>query len=44
LSVTTVGTPQNVAAQELRMECMLPADEATEARHHQLLAAHSKDR
>ena len=39
--VTTVGTPQNVAAQELRVECMFPADEATEARHHQLLAAHA---
>jgi transcriptional regulator with XRE-family HTH domain len=40
--VTTVGTPQNVAAQELRLECMFPADDETEARHRQLLAAHSK--
>ncbi|WP_028224211.1 helix-turn-helix transcriptional regulator [Paraburkholderia ferrariae] len=39
--VTTVGTPQNVAAQELRLECMFPADEETEARHRRLLAAHS---
>ena len=31
--VTTVGTPQTVAAQELRVECMFPADDATEARH-----------
>jgi transcriptional regulator with XRE-family HTH domain len=31
--VTTVGTPQTVAAQELRVECMFPADEVTE-RHH----------
>lgn len=31
--VTTVGTPQTVAAQELRMESLFPADEATE-RHH----------
>jgi transcriptional regulator with XRE-family HTH domain len=31
--VTTVGTPQTVAAQELRIECMFPADEVTE-RHH----------
>jgi len=31
--VTTVGTPQIVAAQELRVECMFPADDATEARH-----------
>lgn len=36
--VTIVGTPQHVAAQELRLECMFPADEATEARHRQLLA------
>ncbi|MGF6294711.1 helix-turn-helix domain-containing protein [Paraburkholderia sp. BR13444] len=39
--VTTVGTPQNVAAQELRIESMFPADEATEARHQQLLAKHA---
>ena len=31
--VTTVGTPTTVAAQELRIECMFPTDEATEARH-----------
>jgi transcriptional regulator with XRE-family HTH domain len=31
--VTNVGTPQTVAAQELRIECMFPADEVTE-RHH----------
>jgi transcriptional regulator with XRE-family HTH domain len=39
--VTTVGTPQNVAAQELRLECMFPADDETEARHQQLLAESS---
>ncbi|RZF27481.1 XRE family transcriptional regulator [Paraburkholderia sp. UYCP14C] len=39
--VTTVGTPQNVAAQELRIECMFPADDATEAHHQQLLATHA---
>ncbi len=39
--VTTVGAPQNVAAQELRMECMFPADDETETRHLQLLAAKS---
>jgi hypothetical protein len=39
--VTTVGAPQNVATQELRLECMFPADGETEARHLQLLAAHS---
>lgn len=31
--VTTVGTPQTIAAQELRIECMFPADDATEMRH-----------
>ena len=31
--VTTVGTPQTVAAQELRIECMFPVDEETEALH-----------
>jgi len=40
--VTTLGAPENVAAQELRVECMFPVDDETEARHRQLLAAHSK--
>jgi transcriptional regulator with XRE-family HTH domain len=31
--LTTVATPQTVAAQELRIESMFPMDEATEARH-----------
>jgi transcriptional regulator with XRE-family HTH domain len=31
--VTTVGTPQAIAAQELRIECMFPADETTETNH-----------
>jgi transcriptional regulator with XRE-family HTH domain len=35
--VTTVGTPQTIAAQELRIECMFPADEATEARHIEMI-------
>ncbi|MDB5621096.1 helix-turn-helix domain-containing protein [Tardiphaga sp.] len=35
--VTTLGTPQTVAAEELRIECMFPADEPTEARHAALL-------
>ncbi len=39
--VTTVGAPQSVAAQELRLECMFPADDETEGRHRQLLAGHS---
>ena len=35
--VTTVGTPQTVAAQELRIESMFPADEETEQEHLRLL-------
>jgi transcriptional regulator with XRE-family HTH domain len=35
--VTTVGTPQTVAAQELRIESMFPADEDTEREHVRLL-------
>jgi transcriptional regulator with XRE-family HTH domain len=37
--VTTVGTPQTIAAQELRLECIYPADDATEVLHANLLAA-----
>jgi transcriptional regulator with XRE-family HTH domain len=36
--VATVGTPQTVAAQELRLECMFPADEVSEARHLEIMA------
>lgn len=36
--VTTVGTPQTIASQELRVECMYPADDDTEALHARLLA------
>jgi transcriptional regulator with XRE-family HTH domain len=35
--VATVGTPQTVAAQELRLECMFPVDEATEEYHLALM-------
>jgi hypothetical protein len=35
--ITTVGAPLTVAAQELRIECMFPADDETEARHIALL-------
>jgi transcriptional regulator with XRE-family HTH domain len=35
--VTTVGTPQTVAAQELRIESMFPADEETEREHLKML-------
>lgn len=36
--VATVGTPQTVTAQELRLECMFPVDEATEAQHLEIMA------
>ncbi|MBN3764098.1 helix-turn-helix transcriptional regulator [Burkholderia sp. Ac-20365] len=39
--VTSVGAPQNIAAQELRLECMFPIDDATQARHLQLLEANA---
>ena len=39
--VTTVGTPQTVAAQELRVECMFPADDATERHHIELIGISS---
>lgn len=35
--ITTVGTPQTVTAQELRMECMYPVDEETEIEHVRLI-------
>jgi transcriptional regulator with XRE-family HTH domain len=35
--VTTVGTPQTIAAQELRIECLFPADEITEAEHLKMI-------
>lgn len=31
--ISTIGTPTTVAAQELRLECMFPVDEATEQQH-----------
>jgi len=34
--VSTVGTPRVAAAQDLRVECMFAADEATESRHAHL--------
>jgi transcriptional regulator with XRE-family HTH domain len=42
--VTTVGTPQTVAAQELRIETMFPADEETEREHLLLLGGVEGDR
>jgi hypothetical protein len=35
--IAHVGTPQTVAAQELRIECMFPADETTKSRHNALM-------
>jgi transcriptional regulator with XRE-family HTH domain len=35
--VTTVGAPQTITTQELRIECMYPADEATELHHPKLM-------
>jgi len=37
--VTTLGTPQDVTLQELRVECFFPADAETEAQ-----AAHLRGR
>lgn len=34
--ITTVGTPQTITTQELRIESMFPADEATETAHRRL--------
>jgi transcriptional regulator with XRE-family HTH domain len=39
--ITTVGTPQTVTAEELRLECMFPADDLTESGHSRFIAAHS---
>lgn len=40
--ITTVGTPQAVAAQELRLECMVPADDETERRHAGFVSRHAR--
>jgi len=37
--VATVGTPRAVAAQELRVECMFPADDETKALRATLFGA-----
>ena len=39
--ITTVGAPQAVAAEELRLECMLPADDETERLHPGFVARHA---
>ena len=38
--VSTVGTPQTIAAQELRVECLFPADELTETHHVAFMEQH----
>lgn len=40
--VTTVGAPRFVAAEELRLECMFPADEATERAHERFVAENTR--
>jgi transcriptional regulator with XRE-family HTH domain len=40
--VTTVGTPQTISAQELRIECLFPADDQTETQHEHLLGNASR--
>ena len=40
--VTTVGTPRAVAAEELRLECMFPADEHTEQAHERFVAENTR--
>ena len=39
--ITTVGTPQAVTAEELRLESMVPADDATERNHADFVARHA---
>ncbi|MCF7533635.1 helix-turn-helix domain-containing protein [Pseudomonas petrae] len=41
--VSTVGTPLTVASQELRIECMFPADDATDALHLELMKTLNDD-
>ena len=36
--VATVGTPRTIASQELRVECLFPADEITETHHVAIMA------
>jgi transcriptional regulator with XRE-family HTH domain len=37
--VTTVGAPNAISAQELRVECLFPADKTTESRHSAFVGA-----
>src|SRR5687768_16085847 len=38
-TVTTLGTPQDITLQEIRIECFFPADAATDARARELAAS-----
>jgi transcriptional regulator with XRE-family HTH domain len=40
--ITTVGTPRTVATDELRLECMFPADEPTEHAHERFVQAYAR--
>jgi transcriptional regulator with XRE-family HTH domain len=40
--ITTVGTPLSITAQELRMECMFPADDQSEEEYLKMTTAKSK--
>jgi transcriptional regulator with XRE-family HTH domain len=42
--ITTVETPQTVTAEELRLECMFTADDATESGHGRFILANSARR
>jgi transcriptional regulator with XRE-family HTH domain len=42
--ITTVGTPQTVTSEELRLECMFPADDLTETEHNRFILANSAPR
>ncbi len=42
--ITTVGTPQNVTAQERRIESLFPADDETEAAHLDLMGGDTQGR
>ena len=41
--ISTVGTPQTIVAEELRLECLFPADDATEAAHARFIRRYAPD-
>jgi hypothetical protein len=42
-TVTTLGTPQDITAQEIRIECFFPADPATEHAARRLISASTNE-